>query len=133
MLFYRASVSDPDPAVSADTVDRRGFWKERFLVSFDWTDHRSASGPDVLHLQPLHVPYLTAAMLVVGEFVITGAMHADGLMDTCDGLFSGRSRERMLEIMKDSCVGSFGLLAFVFLVLLKTCALAEAGISCIRC
>lgn len=78
-------------------------------------------------LQPLHVPYLTAAMLVVGEFVITGAMHADGLMDTCDGLFSGRSRERMLEIMKDSCVGSFGLLAFVFLVLLKTCALAEAG------
>lgn len=82
-----------------------------------------------LVLQPLGTPYLTAFFLVAGEFAVTGAMHADGLMDTCDGLFSGRSRERMLEIMKDSTVGSFGLLAFVFLVLLKTFALAEAGTS----
>lgn len=80
-------------------------------------------------MEPLDVPYLTAFLLVSGEFLVTGAMHADGLMDTCDGLFSGRSRERILEIMKDSCVGSFGLLAFVFLVLLKTFCLAEAGES----
>ena len=78
-------------------------------------------------MRPLEAPYLTAFLLVAGEFLVTGAMHADGLMDTSDGLFSGRSRERMLEIMKDSCVGSFGLLAFVFLVLMKTMALAEAG------
>lgn len=78
---------------------------------------------------PMETPYLTAILLVAGEFAVTGAMHADGLMDTCDGLLSGRSRKRMLEIMKDSCVGSFGLLAFVFLVLIKTFALAEAGVS----
>lgn len=78
-------------------------------------------------LGPLEAPYLSAFLLVACEFFVTGAMHADGLMDTSDGLFSGRSRERMLEIMKDSCVGSFGLLAFVFLVLMKTFALAEAG------
>lgn len=80
-------------------------------------------------LQPLNAPYFTAFILVAVEFALTGAMHADGLMDTCDGLFSGRSRERMLEIMKDSTVGSFGLLAFVFLVLMKTFALAEVGES----
>lgn len=75
-------------------------------------------------MEPLNTPYLTAFMLVAGEFIVTGAMHADGLMDTCDGLFSGRSRERSLEIMKDSRIGSFGLLAFLFLVLWKTLILA---------
>lgn len=77
-------------------------------------------------MEPLKVPYLMAFMLVAGEFLVTGAMHADGLMDTCDGLFSGRSRERSLAIMKDSLIGSFGLLAFVFLVLWKTFSLAAA-------
>lgn len=40
-------------------------------------------------------------------------------MDTSDGLFSGRERERKLEIMKDSRIGSFGVVAFVFVTLLK--------------
>lgn len=80
-------------------------------------------------LTPFHMPYFTAFILVAGEFIITGAMHADGLMDTCDGLFSGRSRERTLEIMKDSRIGSFGLIAFVFIVLFKTFALAAADSS----
>ena len=50
---------------------------------------------------------------------ITGGLHCDGLMDTADGLFSGRSRERMLEIMKDSRVGSFGVIAIILLLLWK--------------
>ena len=78
-------------------------------------------------LQSLDLPLLTAFLLVAAEFLITGAMHADGLMDSADGLFSGRTKERALEIMKDSLVGSFGLLAFVFVVLLKTAALASVG------
>ena len=41
-------------------------------------------------------------ILVIAEFLITGGLHADGLMDTSDGLFSGRERDRKLEIMKDS-------------------------------
>jgi len=71
-------------------------------------------------LWPFDLPLLIAFLLVVGEFFITGGIHADGLMDSADGLFSGRTKERSLEIMKDSLVGSFGLMAFVFLVLLKT-------------
>ena len=58
-------------------------------------------------------------IIVVSEFLLTGGLHADGLMDTSDGLFSGRERERKLEIMKDSRVGSFGVVAFVFVTLLK--------------
>ena len=36
-------------------------------------------------------------IIVVSEFLLTGGLHADGLMDTSDGLFSGRERERKLE------------------------------------
>lgn len=75
-------------------------------------------------LAPLGVPYLTAFILAAGELVITGATLADGLMDSSDGLFSGRSRERMLEIMKDSSVGAFGLLALLFIFFLKLFSLA---------
>lgn len=70
-------------------------------------------------LSPLATPFLLATLLVIAEFLLTGGLHADGLMDTCDGYFSGRDRERCLAIMKDSRVGSNGVVAFVFLVLLK--------------
>ena len=62
---------------------------------------------------------LLMLMLVIFEFLFTGGLHADGLMDTSDGLFSGREREKKLEIMKDSRIGSFGVVAFVFVTLLK--------------
>lgn len=44
----------------------------------------------------------------------TGAFHVDGLADTVDGIYSARKRERMLEIMKDSRVGTNGVIAIVF-------------------
>ncbi len=62
---------------------------------------------------------LVAALLVVLMVVMTGGMHLDGFMDTVDGVFSGRSRERKLEIMRDSRVGAFGVLGLVCLILLK--------------
>lgn len=63
---------------------------------------------------------VTLSVLIVAFWYgLTGGLHADGFMDTADGLFSGRSRERMLEIMKDSRVGSNGVMAFFFLALLK--------------
>src|SRR5262249_12075846 len=56
-----------------------------------------------------HLPALAlAALLVVGLVLLTGGLHLDGLMDACDGLFGGSTRERKLEIMRDSRVGSFG-------------------------
>ena len=60
-----------------------------------------------------------STLLVTLSVFITGGLHCDGLMDSADGLFSGRARERMLEIMKDSRVGSFGVIAIFLLLLWK--------------
>ena len=51
--------------------------------------------------------------------IITGALHLDGLADSADGLFSHRSREQILEIMKDSRIGVMGVLALIFCLLFK--------------
>ena len=64
-------------------------------------------------------PHLTAALLLVGNIVLTGGLICDGFMDTMDGVLSGRSRERMLEIMKDSRVGANGVVAFLCSMLLR--------------
>ena len=71
----------------------------------------------------LHTPaFMRAVMLVLAELIIIGALMYDGFMDTSDGVFSARNRERMLEIMKDSHVGSNAVIALVCLVLLKVAA-----------
>lgn len=64
-------------------------------------------------------PPATSAILVVLLVIITGGLHLDGFMDTMDGVLSGRSMERKLEIMKDSRVGAFGALGVACLLLLK--------------
>lgn len=56
---------------------------------------------------------------VLALVLVTGGLHIDGLSDTFDGFFSGRSKERVLEIMKDSRVGTFGVVGIIFDVLLK--------------
>lgn len=58
-------------------------------------------------------------LLVVLWIVISGGLHLDGLMDSADGIFSGRDRERKLEIMKDSRVGAMGVIALLVVVLIK--------------
>ena len=65
---------------------------------------------------PIHA---MAIGVIILEIVITGGLHCDGLMDTVDGVFSGRPRAQMLEIMKDSRVGAFGAMAFSLLILVK--------------
>ena len=70
-------------------------------------------------------PMLTAAVILISMAILTGGIHCDGFMDTMDGLFSGRDRERILEIMKDSRVGAFGVVSFVLLSVLDFAALSE--------
>ncbi|NCB42748.1 MAG: adenosylcobinamide-GDP ribazoletransferase [Clostridia bacterium] len=52
-------------------------------------------------------------VLYLAYILITGGLHLDGLADSCDALFSGRDQIRMLEIMKDSRIGSFGVLGLI--------------------
>lgn len=66
--------------------------------------------------------FMRAVLLILAELVLIGALMYDGFMDTSDGVFSARNRERMLEIMKDSHVGSNAVIALVALVLLKLAA-----------
>lgn len=68
-------------------------------------------------------PGVTAALVLGAGAVLTGALHEDGLSDTADGLFGGWTRERRLEIMKDSRVGSYGVLALVLVTLARWSAL----------
>lgn len=60
-----------------------------------------------------------AVVSVMLSTIISGGIHLDGLMDTADGLFSGKDRARALEIMRDSRVGAMGVMTAVFCVLLK--------------
>ncbi|AGH73572.1 adenosylcobinamide-GDP ribazoletransferase [Edwardsiella piscicida] len=63
--------------------------------------------------------WLGAVAAVLASTLVTGAFHLDGLADTCDGLFSARPRDRMLEIMRDSRIGTNGTLALIFVILLQ--------------
>jgi adenosylcobinamide-GDP ribazoletransferase len=66
-------------------------------------------------LPPLPASALTIFVLIC----LTGGLHMDGLADTADGFFSARPRNKMMEIMRDSRIGVMGVLAVVFVVLLK--------------
>ncbi|MDY8046130.1 adenosylcobinamide-GDP ribazoletransferase [Paenibacillus polymyxa] len=71
-------------------------------------------------LTSMVLPPLPCAILTLVVWVwLTGGLHLDGWMDAADALFSYRSRERMLEIMKDSRVGAMGVIACVLLLMLK--------------
>lgn len=67
-------------------------------------------------LWPSHISALLDVVLLI---VITGAFHMDGLGDTADGLFSHKSRENALDIMKDSRIGVMGVAVIVSLILIK--------------
>jgi adenosylcobinamide-GDP ribazoletransferase len=71
-----------------------------------------------------HSSLLTAAIIAVEWLILTGGLHFDGLMDTADGIFSHRSRERMLEIMQDSRVGNMAVMAGTSIFVLKVAALS---------
>lgn len=68
------------------------------------------------------------AVLVVTTWgILTSGLHLDGLSDTFDGVMSWRSRERKLEIMKDSRIGAMGAMALVAVLGLKAAFLYAAG------
>jgi adenosylcobinamide-GDP ribazoletransferase len=74
----------------------------------------------------LHIPPLIAAALaVLATMVFTGALHEDGLADTVDGFGGGTTAARKLEIMDDSRIGTFGVAAVVFSILLRVAALTS--------
>lgn len=76
-------------------------------------------------LSPLAPPLLIAALVTVSMAILTRALHLDGLADFFDGIGGGYTRERRLEIMKDSRTGAFGATAVVCAVVIKTAAITS--------
>ncbi|MCH8474130.1 MAG: adenosylcobinamide-GDP ribazoletransferase [Opitutales bacterium] len=79
----------------------------------------------VFWLSVLFLPLPLAVVLSLAAGVwITGAFHEDGFADSVDGFGGGWTKEKILEIMKDSRIGAFGVIALVLLFLLKYEALS---------
>lgn len=66
-------------------------------------------------------------LILAGLVLLTGGLHLDGWSDTIDGLNGGYSRERILEIFKDSHVGAMAVIGVVLIVLLKYACLNEVS------
>ncbi|MBN2714782.1 MAG: adenosylcobinamide-GDP ribazoletransferase [Deltaproteobacteria bacterium] len=74
--------------------------------------------------------FLTAMVVLLAQTGFTGAIHLDGLADSADALFSMKDKARKLEILKDSRLGTFGVLALIGSLMLKwllLCKLMESG------
>jgi adenosylcobinamide-GDP ribazoletransferase len=67
---------------------------------------------------------VTAALLLTAWVLCTGALHLDGFLDSCDGLFGGPTPEARLRIMRDERAGAFAVIGGILLLLLKYAALA---------
>ncbi len=65
------------------------------------------------------IPFLPGIIMVATMILFTGAIHVDGLADVADGFGGGKTKERILEIFKDSRLGTFGVIAVVLDILLK--------------
>ncbi|WP_201619514.1 adenosylcobinamide-GDP ribazoletransferase [Psychrobacter maritimus] len=77
----------------------------------------------------LFTPLVAAVISTAFGIKLTGAFHEDGLADSCDGLGGGLTREHTLEIMKDSRLGTYGVLGLVSALLIKISLLASMPLS----
>jgi adenosylcobinamide-GDP ribazoletransferase len=69
-------------------------------------------------------PMVAALLSTVAGILLTGAFHEDGFADMCDGFGGGTTRERVMEIMKDSRIGSYGAVGIGLVLALKVATLA---------
>lgn len=69
--------------------------------------------------------HISVLLSMITSILITGAFHEDGFADTCDGFGGGYTKEKILEIMKDSRIGAFGAIGIILLLILKFFILSE--------
>jgi adenosylcobinamide-GDP ribazoletransferase len=70
-------------------------------------------------------PVIALVLSLVATVLVTGALHEDGLADAADGFGGGSTPERVLEIMKDSRIGSYGAVALILVIVTKLASLAS--------
>jgi adenosylcobinamide-GDP ribazoletransferase len=64
-------------------------------------------------------PAVVNILLIVALVILTGAIHLDGLADTCDGLAGHRTVEQRWQVMRDSRTGAFGVVGIILILLVK--------------
>lgn len=69
--------------------------------------------------------YAAVAISILIMILLTGAFHEDAISDFCDGFGGGYTKSKILDIMKDSQIGTYGGLSLVFLVLMKLLLISE--------
>ncbi len=72
---------------------------------------------------------LAVILSMVATILFTGAFHEDGFADFCDGFGGGYSKERILEIMKDSRIGTYGTIGLLMVLVVKFLALTQIEIA----
>jgi adenosylcobinamide-GDP ribazoletransferase len=110
-------------------IDTRPASEDTVAASFQWFPivgfllGAALVGEDWL-LAHVFAQVIRSVLIVLSLTVITGALHLDGLADTADAFGAGRDRERALDILRDSRVGTFGASAIFFDLTLKIFALS---------
>lgn len=64
----------------------------------------------------IYISFIRGLILTIIYIVITGGIHLDGAADTSDGIFSGRTGDRIFEIMSDSHIGTFGVITLILII-----------------
>jgi len=119
--LFRRSTIDPHYIMGSGYFSLVGFLLGLITCIFPWIFGRIFGA--------IFSPLVLAALVVVALVVLTGGLHLDGLMDTCDGVFGRADPDSKLEIMRDSRVGSFGVLGALCVLLLKFALFASLGAS----
>jgi len=110
-------------------IDERPASEDTVAASFQWFPlvgfilGAALVGEDWL-LAHVFAQVIRSVLIVLSLTAITGAVHLDGLADTADAFGAGRDRERALDILRDSRVGTFGASAIFFDLTLKILALS---------
>lgn len=69
--------------------------------------------------------FISNIILIVSLIILTGGLHLDGLADTFDAFLSGRTKDEMLKIMRDSHIGVMGVLSLICILFLKIAFLSS--------
>jgi adenosylcobinamide-GDP ribazoletransferase len=110
--------------VKVPTVDRRTAGRAMLLAPVVGAALAVVVVVEIVLLDDLVPPLLTAVLAVGTLALLTRGMHLDGLADTADGLGSGRPAERALEVMRQGDVGPFGVVTLVLVLLAQVVCVA---------
>ncbi len=119
------------PFATAQTVDDRTMARSMSYFAFVGVIVGGASAALYWALYQIFPPAVAVLGAIFFVVVATGNLHGDGTMDTADGVFSGKPREKMLEIMKDSRVGSHGVMAGVLVIAAKIALLSSLDLRAV--